>query len=84
MLFHRLRPLETVKTLRKPGKISTQKATIFSPLVFHRFRPHDQTKNHKFILERLNQGQSYPRDCRDGGVKAQKVKGGEREGVRKY
>ena len=34
-------PYKPWKTLRKPWKIGTQKATIFSPLVFHRLRPHE-------------------------------------------
>ena len=38
-------PYKPWKTLRKPGNIGTQKATIFSPLVFHRFRPHDLKPN---------------------------------------
>ena len=37
--FHRLCPLQTVKkSAPNREKIGTQKATIFSPLVFHRFR----------------------------------------------
>ena len=34
-------PYKPWKTLRKPWKNRHQKSTIFSPLVFHRLRPHE-------------------------------------------
>ena len=71
-LTNREKSAQTVKqSAPNREKIGTQKATIFSPLVFHRFRPHDFTSAHVEkmpLIVRLIRGLTVEPPSNDSGA----------------